>query len=177
MRAFLKELKFKSTKPTYILDITEDINKAIKKTSVKQGFVFVNTKHTTLGIVVNEIAEPNLLKDILNHTLHSIPEDKRSTRVSKDYQHPTTDYRHRCQDNPYCNEMDEDYNAAAHIRALTFSHPSVVVPILNGKLELGKYQQVAAFEFDGRDGSGKNPMRKRTIQVWICPAESVTTIA
>ena len=176
MRAFLKELKFKSTKPTYILDITEDINKAIKKTSVKQGFVFVNTKHTTLGIVVNEIAEPNLLKDILNHTLHSIPEDKRSTRVSKDYQHPTTDYRHRCQDNPYCNEMDEDYNAAAHIRALTFSHPSVVVPILNGKLELGKYQQVAAFEFDGRDGSGKNPMRKRTIQVWICPAESVTTI-
>ena len=176
MRAFLKELKFKSTKPTYILDITEDINKAIKKTSVKQGFVFVNTKHTTLGIVVNEIAEPNLLKDILNHTLHSIPEDKRSTRVSKDYQHPTTDYRHRCQDNPYCNEMDEDYNAAARIRALTFSHPSVVVPILNGKLELGKYQQVAAFEFDGRDGSGKNPMRKRTIQVWICPAESVTTI-
>jgi len=176
MRAFLKELKFESTKPTYILDITGDINKAIKKTSVKQGFVFVNTKHTTLGIVVNEIAEPNLLKDILDHTLHSIPEDKRSTRVSHNYKHPTTDYRHRCQDNPYCNEIDEDYNAAAHIRALTFSHASVVVPILKGKLELGKYQQVAAFEFDGRDGSGKNPIRKRIIQVWICPAESVTKI-
>ena len=176
MRAFLKEVKFESTKPTYILDITEDINKAIQKTSVKQGFVFVNTKHTTLGIVVNEIAEPNLLKDILNHTLHSIPEDKRSTRVSNNYQHPTTDYRHRCQDNPYCNETDEDYNAAAHIRALTFSHPSVVVPILKGKLELGKYQQVAVFEFDGRDGSGKNPIRKRIIQVWICPAESVTKV-
>ena len=176
MRAFLKELKFESTKPTYILDITGDINKAIKKTSVKQGFVFVNTKHTTLGIVVNEIAEPNLLKDILDHTLHSIPEDKRSTRVSNNYKHPTTDYRHRCQDNPYCNEIDEDYNAAAHIRALTFSHASVVVPILKGKLELGKYQQVAAFEFDGRDGSGKNPIRKRIIQVWICPAESVTKI-
>ena len=72
--------------------------------------------------------------------------------------------------------MDEDYNAAAHIRALTFSHPSVVVPILNSKLELGKYQQVAAFEFDGRDGSGKNPVRNRTIQVWICPAESIKRI-
>lgn len=176
MKAFLKELKFKSTKPTYIQDITEDINKAIAKTAVKQGFVFVNTKHTTLGIVVNEIAEPNLLKDILDHTLHSIPEDKRSTRVSGNYRHPTTDYRHRCQDNPYCDEMDEDYNAAAHIRALTFSHPSVVVPVLKGKLELGKYQQIAAFEFDGRDGSGKNPVRKRIIQVWICPAESVTKI-
>ena len=176
MRAFLKEIKFESKKHTYFLDITEKINKAIKKASVKQGFVFVNARHTTLGIVINEIAEPNLLEDILNHTLHSIPEDKRSTRVSSDYKRPTTDYHHRCQDNPYCDEVDEDYNAAAHIRALTFSHPSVVVPILNGKLELGKYQQVAAFEFDGRDGSGKNPVRNRTIQVWICPAESIKRI-
>ena len=100
MKAFLKELNFESTKDTYFLDITDDINKAIKKTSVKQGFVFVNTKHTTLGIVINEIAEPNLLQDILHHTLQSIPEDKRSTRVSKDYKHPTTNYSHRCQDNP-----------------------------------------------------------------------------
>ena len=176
MRAFLKEIKFESKKHTYFLDITEKINKAIRKVSIKQGFVFVNAKHTTLGIVINEIAEPNLLEDILNHTLHSIPEDKRSTRVSSDYKRPTTDYNHRCQDNPYCDEMDEDYNAAAHIRALTFSHPSVVVPILNGKLELGKYQQVAAFEFDGRDGSGKNPVRNRTIQVWICPTESIKRI-
>src|SRR3989338_7389758 len=173
MKAFLKELKFESTKPTYILDITYDINKAIKKTSVTQGFVFVNTKHTTLGIVVNEIAEPNLLKDILNHTLHSIPEDNRSTRVSGNYQHPTTDYRHRCQDNPYCNEVDEDYNAAAHIRALIFSHASVTVPIKEGKLELGKYQQVAIFEHDGRDGKGKNPVRQRTIQIWLHPSDNL----
>lgn len=176
MKAFLKELKFKSTKPTYFLDLTDDINSAILKSRVKQGFVFVNTKHTTLGIVVNEIAEPNLLDDILHHTLHSIPEDRRSTRVSKEYKHPTTDYGHRCQDNPYCNEIDEDYNAAAHIRALTFSHPSVVVPVTDGKLDLGKYQQVAAFEFDGRDGKGKNPVRNRIIQVWICPTEKITKI-
>ena len=123
MKAFLKELKFDSTKPTYLLDITEDINRAIKKTSTRQGFVFVNTKHTTLGIVINEMAEPNLLNDILHHTLQSIPEDRRSTRVSKNYKYPVTDYKHRCQDNPYCNEIDDDYNAAAHIRSLIFSPP------------------------------------------------------
>ena len=172
----LKEITFPSLDHTYLLDITTDINKAIKKTKVKQGFVFVNTKHTTLGIVVNEIAEPNLLEDILHHTLASIPEDKRSTRVHSDYKHPTTDYKHRCQDNPFCNEVDEDYNAAAHIRALAFSHPSVVVPIRNGKMELGKYQQVAVFEFDGRDGTGKNPIRQRTVQAWICPADSISII-
>jgi|SRR3989344_903199 len=176
MRAFLKELKFPSTKHTYLKDITSLVNRAILKAKVEEGFVFVNTLHTTMGIVINEIAEPNLLEDILHHTLSSIPEDRRSTRISANYEHPTADWRHRCQDNPYCNEVDEDYNAAAHIRALAFSHPSVVVPIRRGKLELGKYQQIAVFEFDGRDGKGKNPIRQRVIQVWICPAESVTVI-
>ena len=173
MRAFLKELKFKSTKSTYIQDITGDINKAIKKVAVNLGFVFVNTKHTTLGIVINEIAEPNLLKDILNHTLRSIPEDRRSSKIVKGYKQPTTEYRHRCQDNPFCDEVDEDYNAAAHIRALSFSHNSVIIPYRRGKLELGKYQQIAVFEFDGRNGKGKNPIRVRTVQIWVCPAEKI----
>lgn len=173
MKSYLKEIQFPSTKHTYFLDITDQVNKAIQKVKVQEGFAFINTKHTTLGVVVNEIAEPNLLNDILEHTLHSIPEDRRSTRVEKGYPHPTADYTHRCQDNPYCDEVDIDYNAASHIRSMTFAHPSVVVPILKGKLELGKYQQVAAFEFDGRDGSGKNPIRQRTIQIWICPSECI----
>lgn len=172
MIAYLKELKFPSTEHTYIKDITGEVNGAIKKAKAQQGFVFVNTKHTTLGVVVNEIAEQNLLNDILEHTLHSVPEDKRSTRVhGKEYKHPIKDYTHRCQDNPYCDEIDIDYNAASHIRALIFSHPSVIIPFSECKLELGKYQQVAVFEFDGRDGSGQNPVRERTVQIWVCPAE------
>src|SRR5690606_30976051 len=138
MKVFLKELKFPSHNHTYIKDITDEVNALIKKAEVHSGYVIVNSKHTTLGIMLNEIAEPNLLEDILQHTLTSIPEDKRSTRVHKEYKHPTIDYTHRCQDNPYCDEMDEDYNAAAHIRSLTFSHPSVTAPIRNGKVELGK---------------------------------------
>lgn len=167
MKTFFKELKFSSTKHTYIKDITPEVNKTIEKIGIKNGFVIVNSKHTTLGIIVNEIAEPNLLQDMLEHVIKYVPEDKRSTRVHKEYKHPTADYRHRCQDNPFCDEIDEDYNAAAHIRALTFSHASVTMPIRNGKLELGKYQQIAIFEHDGRDGSGKNPIRQRTVQIWV----------
>src|SRR5476649_467896 len=115
MKTYLKELKFPSTVHTYIEDITEKVNDAIKKAKIKDGLAIVNSKHTTLGILVNEIAEPNLLKDILKHTLKSVPEDKRSARVHKDYIHDTTDYAHRCQDNPYCDEVDIDYNAASHI--------------------------------------------------------------
>lgn len=173
---YLHEIKFDSTEHTYIKDLTEVVNKIIKKTKTKQGLAIVSSRNTTLGIILNEIAEPNLIKDILNHSLSSVHEDKRSTRVGKDYEHPTRDYKHRCQDNPFCNEIDEDYNAAAHIRALTFSHSSVTVPIRDGKLELGKYQQVAMFEFDGRDGKSKNPIRKRIIQIWITPADSLEII-
>ncbi|MFH1826826.1 MAG: YjbQ family protein [bacterium] len=170
---FLKELKFASKKHTYIKDITSQINSVIKKAKVKNGFVIVNSMHTTMGVIVNEIAEPNLLKDIIEHTLAHIAEDKRSTRVNKRYKHKVMDYKHRCQDNPYCKEVDEDYNAAAHIRALMFSNASVTVPIKNGKLVLGKYQQVAIFEHDGRDGTGKNPVRNRIIQIWLHPSDSI----
>ncbi len=176
MKLFLKELKFDSKKSTYIKDVTKVVNKAIKKAKLDQGFAVVTSRNTTLGIIVNEAAEPNLLNDFINHSLESVHEDKRSTRVSKNYKHPTCDYRHRCQDNPRCDEVDEDYNAAAHIRALSFAHPSVTLPIKDGRLELGKYQQVAMFEFDGRDGKGINPIRKRTIQIWLLPAENLTIL-
>lgn len=176
MKAFLKELKFDSTEHTYIKNITDVVNAAIKKSGVKDGLASINSKHTTMGILVNEIAEPHLLEDFLHHTLVSVAEDKRSTRVHKEYKHPTKDYKHRCQDNPYCDEIDEDYNAAAHIRAILYSHASVSLPVKNGKVELGKYQEIAVFEFDGRDGKGKNPVRKRTVQIWIYPFEEVTVL-
>lgn len=174
MQVFLKEIKFESKKSTYIKDITEDVQGVVQKAGAEYGFVMVSSKHTTLGVVVQEIAEPNLLEDIVTHSLKHIPEDRRNTKVGSDYPHPTCDYKHRCQDNPLCNEVDEDYNAASHIRSMMFSHSSVMVPLRNGKLELGKYQQIALFEFDGRDGTGKNPVRKRTVQIWIYPADSLT---
>lgn len=176
MKAFLKELKFPSTKRTYIKNITDEVSRAIKKAQVENGICLVSTKHTTLGIILQEIAEPNLLEDFLHHSLEHVHEDKRSTKVTRDYSHPICDYKHRCQDNPYCNEIDEDYNAASHIRAMMYSHPTIAVPIRNGKLDLGKYQEVAVFEFDGRDGKGKNPIRQRTVQIWIYPAEEIEEI-
>lgn len=177
MSVFLKEIKFESKMDTYVKNITLEVQDAIKKSKVRNGLVVISSRHTTLGIIVNEISEPNLINDVLNHTLYSVHEDKRSERAVKDYKHPVRDYMHRCQDNPFCNEIDEDYNAAAHIRSLAFSHPSVTLPILNGKAELGKYQEIAGFEFDGRDGKGKNPIRKRTIQIWIYPMNEVALLS
>lgn len=176
MQIYLKEIKFPSTVHTYIENITGTIHDIVKKSKVENGFVFINSLHTTMGVIVHEISEPNLIQDILHHTLLNVPEDKRSTKVTKEYKHPVKDYLHRCQDNPYCNEIDEDYNAGAHIRALTYSHPSTTIPIVNNKLSLGKYQEIAAFEFDGRDGTGKNPIRQRTLQVWVMPVDNIVKL-
>lgn len=176
MKVYLKEIKFPSTKHTAFYNITKDVKEAVKKVGKKSGIVVISTKHTTLGVVVQEISEPNLLQDILDCSLKIVPEDKRSTKVTKDYKYPTTDFSHRCQDNPFCDEVDEGYNAASHIRALMYSHPSVVLLIRKGELELGKYQEIAALEFDGRDGTGKNPIRQRTVQIWIFPAEEIIEI-
>lgn len=177
MKVYLKELRFYSKEKTYIKDITSDVKKTLAGLKIKNGFMVVNSLHTTMGVIVQEIAEKNLLQDILNYAMEVVPEDKRSASVTKDYIHPVCEYRHRCQDNPYCDEIDEDYNAASHIRALIFSHASVVLPIRKGLPELGKYQQIAVFEFDGRDGLGKNPVRQRTVQFWIYPFSSIKKVS
>ncbi len=172
MQAYLKEIKFPSKKYAYFKNLTDEVKKAVAKSGVKQGIIVVNSKHTTLTIVIQEISEPNLLQDMLNYALHSVPTDSRAWQArKKGFAHPTADYLHRCQDNPFCNEIDEDYNAPSHIRSMLYGHPSVFIPIQDGKPSLGKYQEIAALEFDGRDGKGKNPIRQRTVQIWIYPIE------
>ncbi len=177
MKAYLKEIKFESKDYAKFHNLTDKVKEAVRISEVDQGFIVINSKHTTLGIVVQEISEPNLLKDILNFALTCAPSDKRATQVNKGkYDYPTVDYLHRCQDNPFCQEIDEDYNAASHIRSMMFGHSSVTIPITDNKPVLGKYQEVAAIEFDGRDGTGKNPVRNRTVQIWIYPVEKIEEI-
>ncbi len=174
MKCFLKEIKFESKEYAYFKNLTDEVKKAVEKSGVKQGLVVVNSRHTTLTVVIQEISEPNLLKDMLSHALRSVPTDRRASQAKKEgFNSPTADYLHRCQDNPYCNEIDEDYNAPSHIRSMLYGHPSVFIPIQDGKPTLGKYQEIAALEFDGRDGSGKNPVRQRTVQIWIYPVEEI----
>ena len=71
MKTYLKQLRFDSTQHTYIKNITDIVRETVKQARVNQGFVIISSKHTTLGIIVHEIAEPNLLEDILQHSLAS----------------------------------------------------------------------------------------------------------
>lgn len=174
MKTYLKELKFPSTEYTYLNNITEDVRYAVKKSKVKNGLVVINSRHTTMGVLVQEICEPNLVTDFVEYALKNTPTDKRAHKAQKkDFCYPTDDFCHRCQDNPLCDEIDLEYDAASHIRSMLYTQPTVAIPIHDGNLALGKYQEIGAFEFDGRDGTGVNPIRQRIIQIWIYPFNEV----
>lgn len=172
------QLHFPSTEHTYIKPITNEVDEKIALSKVDYGLCMVSSPHTTMGLIVQEIVEPNLVKDLVEMALKDVPEDRRSSHATAEFRSrfPVEDYFHRCQDNPRCDLIDEDYNAASHGRCLRYAQYSVTLAILAGRLNLGKYQDLAVFEFDGRDGTGKNPIRQRTVQIWIYEVEEVTEL-
>ncbi len=172
LEVYLKELKFKSLEPTYIQDITPEVREAVKKSEVETGLTFVRSLHTTLGVILTEVIEPNLRDDMIDFSLSLVGEDLRGNWFKeKNYDGIPRVYKHWCGDNPRLrpDEEENDANAGRHLRALLFSQPGVFVPIMNNELQLGRFQDIGIFEFDGRDGTGSTLQRDRTVQVWIYP--------
>ena len=110
-----------------IIDLTGDLVGDVARSGVLEGFALVSAMHITASVFVND-HESGLWSDILKWLEGTIaPWDPGR------YQH---------------NETGED-NAAAHLRSLTVGH-EVIVPITNGKLDLGTWQRVFYGEWDGR---------------------------
>jgi secondary thiamine-phosphate synthase enzyme len=107
-----------------LVDITDEVKRIVEKSRVTQGVCIVYIPHATAAITINENADPSISKDILAAV------DK---MVSRD-----VDYAHDRIDN----------NARAHIKSSLIG-PSEAIPIINGKLALGTWQDVFLCEFDG----------------------------
>ena len=107
------------------LNITDRVAAAVAKTSVREGMVLVSAMHITAGIYVND-AEEGLIQDIdaWLETLAPFRED----------------YRHH---------QTGETNADSHLKNLMIGH-QVILPITDGKLDLGTWQQVYYAEFDGQ---------------------------
>ncbi|MFC1750343.1 secondary thiamine-phosphate synthase enzyme YjbQ [Pseudomonadota bacterium] len=112
------------TKREYI-NITQEIEKIVNESRIEEGFCLVSAMHITASIYVND-AEPGLIQDIDDFLEDLAPEDG--------------DYRH--------NQMS-DPNGDAHLKRLTIGH-QVVLPITEGELDLGPWEQVHYAEFDGQ---------------------------
>lgn len=115
------ELIIKSNKREELIDITSLINEKVKE--INDGIIHLFVPHATAGITINENADVNLPKDI---------SDFLNKLVAKGiWMHDRI-----------------DGNADAHIKASLIGN-SVSIPVKNGKIELGTWQNIFLCEFDG----------------------------
>lgn len=110
------EITVSSTKRQELIDITHPVQEAVKKSGVKEGLCDVYVPHATAAIIINENADPNITLDIIDALDETVQQGK---------------WRHDSVDN----------NAAAHIKA-AICGPGETIPIYDGKLRLGKWQDM-----------------------------------
>ncbi|MFH1661804.1 MAG: secondary thiamine-phosphate synthase enzyme YjbQ [Candidatus Falkowbacteria bacterium] len=126
-------MKLKTSKELEFINITNQVRNTIKDFTVKEGILNIFSKHTTLAIKINEY-EPLLLKDMEWFMKKLAPEKRK-------YFHDSIKLRKNCPKN-------EPANAKGHLRSMlmeTFQ----TIPIIDDKIQLGKYQQIFAVETSG----------------------------
>ena len=115
-------LPVKTRSRTEMIDITDDVQAALREAGVRDGFCMVFVPHTTAAVTINENADPTVKDDMLKVINKIIPWDD--------------GYRHL------------EGNSAAHIKS-TLVGASELVAVAGGKLQLGTWQGLFFCEFDG----------------------------
>ena len=126
MSVYYDEIDVKTDGEVDIADITRDIQKIVSKSEMKNGLVCVFVPGST-GTLTTIEYEPGLMKDL--------PKALERIAPKKEY------YNH--------HETWHDDNGHSHIRA-SIMGPSVTIPIKNGKLLHGTWQQIVFVELDTR---------------------------
>ena len=111
----------------HVIDITEQVNRVIGESGIREGISVVFAVGSTAGITTTE-AEPGLL----NHDLKAFFE-----RIAPEDLY----YKHE--------ETWHDDNGHAHVRASALG-PSLTVPLVDGRMTLGTWQQIVLIDFDTR---------------------------
>ena len=119
-----------------IIDVTPQIGKEVEKSGIKEGVCLVFVAHSTCALTTIEYEE-GAIKD-LKRVLEKI------APMNKDYEH--------------CKKWG-DCNGYAHVRAALMK-PCLTIPIEDGKLVLGRWQNLILIDFDNRP-------REREINVKI----------
>jgi len=104
------------------IDITSEVNKAVRDAGVSQGLCTVFVPHTTAGVTINENADPSVVRDMLMELEKIVPFNDH--------------YAHR------------EGNSAAHIKA-SLMGSAVQLIVDAGRLSLGTWQGIYFCEFDG----------------------------
>jgi secondary thiamine-phosphate synthase enzyme len=125
MRSLTEYLWFNTKKKREYINITPEIERILGKSGIKEGMILVSAMHITAAVYVND-AESGLIQDIDRWLEELAP-------FKPDYLHHRTG----------------ESNGDSHLKSLLMHH-EVIVPVTDGKLDFGPWQQVYYAEFDGQ---------------------------
>ena len=126
MKSYRKELFFHLPTRRGLVNITPQVEEALRESGIREGLVLVNAMNITASVFIND-DEPGLHQDF-EKWLEGLAPEK-----------PYSQYRH----NGY-----ED-NADAHLKRTVMGR-EVVVAVTGGRLDFGTWEQIFYFEFDGK---------------------------
>lgn len=118
----MKTLRIRTNRRTELVDITHEVEQAVRESGVKQGICHVLVPHTTAGVAINEHADPDVAHDVEGIFDRLVPH--------------SGPYRH------------SEGNTDSHMKAI-LTGTSQMVFVDGGKLALGTWQGIFLCEFDG----------------------------
>lgn len=125
MKTYTEYLFITTKNDREIVNITGQVEEAMRKSGVKEGMVLVNSMHITSSVFIND-EESGLKQDFMKWLEELAP-------ARPDYKHHQTG----------------ETNADAHLKR-TIMGREVVVAITNGRLDFGPWEQIFYGEFDGQ---------------------------
>ncbi len=126
MKSYRQELWFQVPGRRAFLNITPQVEKALRDSGIREGLVLVNAMHITASVFIND-DESGLHRDYEAWLERLAPHA------------PVSHYRH--------NDTGED-NADAHLKRQVMGR-EVVVAVTGGHLDFGPWEQIFYGEFDG----------------------------
>jgi len=137
-----KKMRFKISTKGFndVIDITDRVSEIVRKSKIKDGICLISCPGSTAGLTTIEY-DPNLLEDFKEFLEKLVPSNR--------------PYRH--------DETWGDKNAPSHIRSALIK-PFLTIPIEDGKLVLGQWQNIVLVDFNNRP-------REREIVIKIIKSE------
>lgn len=125
MKFLTKYLWFNTQKHREYINITDEVENIVRESCIREGMVLVSAMHITAGVYIND-AESGLIADIDKWLEELAP-------FNINYNHHGTG----------------ETNGDSHLKSLLIGH-EVIVPVTEGKLDFGPWQQIYYAEFDGQ---------------------------
>jgi secondary thiamine-phosphate synthase enzyme len=125
MKTVTEYLWFNTKQHREYINITGDVQAILQKSGIQEGMILVSAMHITAAVYVND-AEDGLIEDIDEWLERLAP-------FRRDYKHHRTG----------------ESNGDSHLKSLLMHH-EVIVPVTDGKLDFGPWQQIYYAEFDGQ---------------------------